>query len=388
MDVMKKHSISHIGNTDTYRKMVEEVEDYAILLMDIDGTILNWNKGAQKIKGYTEEEILGKNFRIFYRAEDQETNLPGHLIELAAREGKALHEGWRIRKDGTTFWGSILITALHDNDGHIIGFSKVTRDLTEKRAIEERERQYAMELEKRNKELEQFAYIAGHDLQEPLRKISTLGDFLAGKYADKLDEGGVDLVARIRSASQRMKKLIDDLLVYSEVSKQPDTDKELFEVPADIQETLEYFEEQVTARGASINIESPFTIYGNKSQLTQAFQNLISNSLKYAREGVAPVINISARRVAGSDTGFNLRPDDYEKSFLLVEFTDNGIGFQQEYAGKIFQVFQRLHGRAEFSGSGIGLSIVQKVVENHGGYIQATGHPGAGAVFHILFPVD
>ena len=121
---------------DQYHKMVEEVEDYAILMFDSRGIIRNWNKGAERIKGYTEEEIVGHHFRIFYTKEDREAGLPEKLVNEAVTNGKAVHEGWRVRKDGTTFWGSIVITALHNEDGRVIGFSKVTRDLTERKMTE------------------------------------------------------------------------------------------------------------------------------------------------------------------------------------------------------------------------------------------------------------
>src|ERR1700749_4069322 len=156
---------------DQYHLMIEEIEDYAILMLDRDGIICNWNKGAEKIKGYREEEAVGKHFRIFYRQEDRDAGLPEQLIERAVREGKAIHEGWRQRKDGSVFWGSIVITALHNPEGQVIGFSKVTRDLTDKKRSEDRLRQYSRQLEAQNKELQQFAYAAAHDLKEPLRKI-------------------------------------------------------------------------------------------------------------------------------------------------------------------------------------------------------------------------
>jgi PAS domain S-box-containing protein len=123
---------------ERYFRMIDEVEDYAILLLDRNGNIQNWNKGAEKIKGYKENEILGKNFRIFYTKEDQDNGLPELLIDKAVKQGKALHEGWRVRKDGTRFWGSIVITALHDDQKNVIGFSKVTRDLTERKETEDR----------------------------------------------------------------------------------------------------------------------------------------------------------------------------------------------------------------------------------------------------------
>jgi PAS domain S-box-containing protein len=129
-----------IKSNDNYRKMIEEIEDYAILSLDVEGNVVNWNRGAEKIKGYTAEEIIGKNFKLFYTKEDRENKLPEKLIEKAALSGKASDEGWRVKKDGTQFWGSILITAIHNDKNNVIGFSKVTRDLTDKRNAEEIEK--------------------------------------------------------------------------------------------------------------------------------------------------------------------------------------------------------------------------------------------------------
>src|SRR6478735_6209891 len=176
-----------------YQRMISEVEDYAILLMNEDGIIQNWNKGAEKIKGYKASEIIGKNFRLFYRKEDQDKKLPETLIQRATEKGKASHEGWRLRKDGTMFWGSIVITALHDENNKLIGFTKVTRDLTEKKIADDTLKEYASRIEKHNeelirinKDLDAFTYMASHDLQEPLRKIKTFCNFIIDKSKDDL----------------------------------------------------------------------------------------------------------------------------------------------------------------------------------------------------------
>ncbi len=205
-----------------YHKMIAEVQDYAIIMLNRVGDIEEWNIGAETIKGYKAKEILGKNFRIFYTEEDRQQKLPEMLLELAARKGRAQHEGWRVRKDRTRFWGSVTITALHDNDNHIIGFSKVTRDLTERKIAEDNLRSKNHELEEMNKELgimnrelSSFAYISSHDLQEPLRKIQTFSSRILEVDKANLSEKGLAYFSRIQAASQRMRLLIDDLLTYS-----------------------------------------------------------------------------------------------------------------------------------------------------------------------------
>lgn len=371
---------------ERYHKMVEEVEDYAILLMDNKGFILNWNKGAEKIKGYTEDEIVGQNFRIFYLPEDREAGLPEQLINHAVVHGKATHEGWRMRKNRSVFWGSIVITALHNENNEIIGFSKVTRDLTERKKAENKLRQYAAELEYQNNELKQFNYIASHDLQEPLRKITTFGEMLIRKLHGQLDMETTDLIKRMQSAATRMKNLIDDLLSYSRISTQTDFQFNLINTTLVVEEVINDLDVNIKEKEGQVTTGKLFPILGNEWQLRQLFHNLLTNAIKYSKKELPPVISISGAIVKGSDTDFKLPAAFNDHVFQLIEVQDNGIGFDPQYTDKIFQVFQRLHGKSEYEGSGIGLSIVQKIIKNHNGYIKAVSEPGNGAVFSMLFP--
>jgi len=372
---------------ERYHRMISEVEDYAILLLDRDGFIQNWNKGAEKIKGYKAEEIIGKNFRIFYRRQDQKRKLPEKLISEAVSTGKASHEGWRVRNDGTTFWGSIVITALHDERGNVIGFSKVTRDLTERKLHDDRRKEYASrieknneELQKINKELDSFAYVASHDLQEPLRKIRTFCSFILSKAKDELSSETAAYFSRITSAAERMQRLIEALLDYSRTN----TMQIIYE-PTDlnviVSEVQKDLAEIIAEKNATIEFDNLPTIQAVPLQFQQLFSNIIENSMKYSRENVPPVIKISAAIVPGKVHSLPRSKQWYE-----INIADNGIGFEQEYAENIFKLFQRLHGRNEYYGTGIGLAICKKIVENHKGTIKATGFPGAGATFTILLP--
>ncbi|MBE7174562.1 MAG: PAS domain S-box protein [Williamsia sp.] len=195
--------------------MVEEIEDYAILMLDTKGTVLNWNRGAQKIKGYAAEEIIGKNFEIFYLQNDKDTGLPIHLLQQATEKGKAEHVGWRVKKDGNTFWGSILITALHDAEGNVIGFTKVTRDLTTHRLLEESRQAYLTELEQHSQEIEQLTYITSHDLQEPLRTIKGIINLLREKKEIQEDTESEMLISFIGDSVERMHRLVKAVLEYS-----------------------------------------------------------------------------------------------------------------------------------------------------------------------------
>lgn len=193
-----------------FQRMFDEIEDYAIVLLDTSGHISNWNRGARLIKGYSEDEIIGQHFRIFYPPEDILNKKPEQLMKLAADEGKARAEGWRMRKDGTRFWGSILITAIHNEDGDVIGFTKVTRDLTEKMLAEQAAMKRMEELDRMNRDLEQFVYIASHDLQEPLLTISNFIELIKTEYAEQLqnDEQAATYIDFIAEASVRLRSLI------------------------------------------------------------------------------------------------------------------------------------------------------------------------------------
>jgi PAS domain S-box-containing protein len=367
---------------ERYHKMTEEVQDYAIILLDKEGTIVNWNKGAQKIKGYREEEIIGKNFSIFYREEDRKNKLPENLISRARKYGRAEHEGWRKRKEGSIFWGSVVITALHDDNNNIIGFTKVTRDLTERKQAEDKMRQHATELEIKNKQLEQFAYIASHDLQEPLRKIRTFVQVLERKLTDP--EAREKYFTKINSSAKRMGDLIQSILNYSRLSK-----NDQLWVPTDLNIVLENvksdYELLMDEKKAKIKSDVLPTVKGISLQLSQLFSNLIGNSLKFSEE--EPLITISSAILRAEEVQRRNPLLDGSRNYVELIFKDNGIGFDQQYAEKIFTIFQRLNSKEEYSGTGIGLALCKKIVENHDGHIQARSELGKGAEFIVYLPL-
>jgi light-regulated signal transduction histidine kinase (bacteriophytochrome) len=228
------------------------------------------------------------------------------------------------------------------------------------------------QLSRSNKELEQFAYIASHDLQEPLRKISAFGSRLASKYIDALDEQGLDYLRRMQNAAVRMQHLIDGLLTYSRVTTkaQPFSLVDLLVI---VNEVLGDLETKVRDTGATVECSVNATIGADPLQMRQLFQNLIGNALKYHAPGVAPVVTVRAAT---------------EGQRCTITVSDNGIGFEQQYAEQIFGVFTRLHGRSsEYEGSGIGLSVCRKIVERHGGTITARSEPGKGATFTAVLPL-
>lgn len=369
---------------ERYHKMIEEVEDYAILLMDKDGFIQNWNKGAEKIKGYKESEIVGKNFRLFYREEDQKNKLPERLIEEAMRTGKANHEGWRVRKNGSTFWGSIVITSLHDANNNIIGFSKVTRDLTERKKAENQLREYATELEFQNRELQQFTYAAAHDMKEPLRKVQFYNSTVLDNSGALLPEKERSYLKRSVDAALRMQSLIDDMLTYASTSK---TAEALVPVDLDqvVTEVCRPYLDSEDHKDLTIAFSNLPVVWGVHFQLIQLFDNILSNAIKYRHQERRPHIEIHGEVCDGADYGLNA---EGQNKFYKVTVSDNGIGFAPEYEERIFDIFMRLHTKSEYPGTGIGLAICKKIIVHHKGAIIAKGQPGRGAEFLLFFPVE
>jgi PAS domain S-box-containing protein len=383
---LKERDLELREQEELYFRMINEVEDYAILRLSPEGIIENWNTGAEKIKGYAAGEIIGKHFRIFYSAEDQESHLPETLIHKAFEEGKAAHEGWRVRKDKSRFWGSILITALHDAAGKVVGFSKVTRDLTQMKIANDNLKSYTekivqanAELEEKNKQLESFNYIASHDLKEPLRKIRLFISRL--KDEAEMKPRIRETLSKIETSSIRMQDLIEGLLLYcqADLTANPeicDLDLLLNDVISDYDDLIEQKEMEIT--------RTPLpTVKMSAIQLRQVFYNLLSNAVKYKKENVPLKLNISysmESRINEKDGS----PHLYHK----ISFEDNGIGFEPDHTEKIFGLFQRLHDQSKYAGTGLGLAICKKVIENHGGEIIAQGIPGKGARFDIFLQTE
>jgi len=368
---------------ERYHQMIAEVQDYAIILLDINGIIQNWNAGAERIKGYRSDEVIGKKFELFYTAEDLNANMPDRLLKYAKEHGKAVQEGWRVRKDGTRFWGTIVITALHNKEGEVIGFSKVTRDLTKQKIAEEKMATYLSELEIQNRDLEQFAYVASHDLQEPLRKIQTFVELIQENYDDK--EFTKNYFSKLELSAQRMSDLIKSLLNYSKLSKEHDANSTNSKVDLNVivREVKEDFELLMKEKNAEIKNSVLPVINGNQIQISQLFSNLISNSLKFTE--VHPVITISWSEVDANEIPEPANNISAQRYYKII-FEDNGIGFDEKYKELIFSLFQRLHGKNEYSGTGIGLALCKRIVENHNGYIYASSESGKGAKFIVYLP--
>ena len=365
---------------ERYRSLVEQVTDYGIFMMDEQGRIVSWNEGARRIKGYTAQEIIGKYFSIFYPEEEVINGKPAYELKIARKEGRYEEEGWRLRKDGSLFWANVVITAVYNNDGILMGFSKVTRDLTERKASERELREsyqrFRMladelkitndELSYANQELGQFTSIVSHDLQEPMRTIKSFLHLIDMK----LDKEQADLktyIAKTINAANRMKELIQNLLHYSQVSR-GDMMLEKVSIDEVLNEALQNVRTSAEASQAEITIENEVeSINADRVQVVQLVQNLLSNALKFTGP-MLPKIVIRCVRENGQ---------------VRFSVSDNGIGIAGGDLQKVFEIFRRLHTEKSYPGTGIGLAICKKIVDRHRGQIWPESIPGKGTTFYF-----
>ncbi len=478
---------------ERFHLLVESVKDYAIFMLDAGGRVATWNVGAERIKGYRAEEIVGQHFSRFYPPEDVQAGKPELELRSAAAAGRVEDEGWRVRKDGSRFWADVVITAVRDKQGTLVGFAKVTRDLTEQRRaetalraseeqfralaatandaiisadsqgnityfnphaervfgyaagevagraitllmpdrfheahraglrrylatgqakvigrtvelvgkrkdgtefpielslaswrhetdivftafirditarkqVEETLQRYAARLEAANAELDAFTYSVSHDLRAPLRAMDGYAGALLEDYGAVLDEQGQRFLRVIRDSATQMGRLIDALLTFARLGRQ-----QLATAPIDMTALAEAAVADLRGNHAAepleVSVQPLPPTTGDSSLLRQVFANLIGNAFKFTRGQTDPRVEIGAR-AEGADTVYYVK--------------DNGVGFDQRYADKLFKVFSRLHRVEEFEGSGVGLALVHRIVQRHGGRVWAEGQVNAGATF-------
>lgn len=373
------------------RSLVESVKDYAIIMLDPDGNVTSWNKGAEPMKGYRAEDVLGKNFSAFFSPEDKANYLPAQLLAEARENGKATYDGKLLTSSGSSFWGYVVLTCIYDSQGRIIGYSKITHDQTEikkrDKAIHEsqsRLEQKNEQLERMNKELASFAYVSSHDLQEPLRKIQTFAGRILDTDFENLSEQSQDFFHRLTSAAQRMQQLILDILAYSRISS-ANALKEKTSLTQLAEEVRDEFKEQLDEASAAFSISVLPDAEVIPFQIKQLFSNLLSNAIKFRAKNFSVHIALKAEIITAAELPEKISRPSVQYCHLL--FSDNGIGFEKHFAKQIFEVFQRLHSQDVYKGTGIGLAICKKITENHGGLIRAESEEGKGAVFHVYLPL-
>jgi len=476
---------------ERYQALLDEVKDYAIFQLDSRGTVVSWNLGAERIKGYKAAEIIGRNFSCFFSAEDILRAKPEEVLRLTAVSGRHEYQSMRVRKDGSRFLASTIFIALRDLFGNVMGFSEISRDLSERQESGERyrglleaapdamvvvnqagkivllnvqaEKQFGYhrdelvgqevkniipegfaerlladglrsveealaqqigagieltgqrkdgsafpieimlsplesaegilvtvairditqrkrsegqlkktveELRRSNDELQQFAYVASHDLQEPLRMVASYTQLLARRYKGRLDSEADEFIAYAVDGSIRMQGLIQDLLAYSRAGTDGKALREISSEKA-LSLALAAVRGSIEESGAVVTHDPLPHIMSDETQLAQIFQNLVGNAVKYRRDEV-PHIHVSAAPKGDDEWVFSVR--------------DNGLGIKAEFFERIFILFQRLHGREEFNGSGIGLAICKKMLERLGGRIWLESEPKVGSTFYFTLP--
>jgi PAS domain S-box-containing protein len=354
---------------DRFRLMVESVRDYAIFMLDPDGYISSWNRGAELNKGYAASEIIGKHFSVFYPQEKIEARWPEHELEVALREGRFEDEGWRLRKDGTRFWANVVITALRDSHGVHIGFVKVTRDMTASRRIHA--------LEEQERRLTEFLALLGHELRNPMTPIANAVSIMQLEEPNNPRLGTArDILARQVS---HLRRLVDDLLDVGRIATgKVHLVKEVIGLQQVVEDASVAVRPTMEERGHAfaVNVcEEPLYVLGDPVRLVQVLTNLLNNAAKFTPSGGRIVLSLSR-------TG--------DRAELGVR--DNGPGIPPEALPGMFNLF--VQGGHEGptgaqAGLGIGLSLVQQLVHLHGGDVSAfsTGIAGEGAEFLVHLPL-
>ncbi|MEK7954087.1 hybrid sensor histidine kinase/response regulator [Luteolibacter soli] len=352
---------------ERFRLLVEGVRDYAIFMLDPEGHVMSWNIGARRIKGYEQDEIVGRHFSIFYPPQALEAGVPFKLLALALKEGRAEQEGWRMRKDGTRFWGHVLITPLFDHSGELRGYAKITRDLTDRRQAES--------LREAGRRKDAFLATLAHELRNPLAPILPGVDIILRSPGDPEKVAGV--ASMLKRQVDQMARLIDDLVDISRIT----TGKiELRKAHVPLSEVMEraleaikpMIDRQEQQLELDIGIENP-VVDADPHRLAQMLSNLLSNAAKYTP---------SKGHIRVSVT-----PDADEDEMLKISVKDDGRGIAAEFQQAIFELFDQ-GGSGPAEGLGIGLTLVRSLAEMHGGTVSvASGGEGQGSEFTLLLPI-
>lgn len=349
---------------------IVESSDDAIYSATLDRIVLSWNRGAERLYGYTSEEVIGRSSAPWVPT--SRSGEAAHLLGKIKRQERVEHyETVGVRKDGRELQVSLSMSPIKDAAGYVIGAAYIARDITDRKKAEEALARRGEELARSNAELEQFASVASHDLQEPLRTVANFAQLLQERYQGKLDAKADEFIDFVVDGVTRMQELISDLLAYSRVGRRG---KEF--VPAEcaalLDQALKNLQVAVKECGAQVTHDPLPVVKCDPAQIMQVFQNLVGNSIKF-HSAQPPRIHVAVAR----------RPSEW-----VFSVKDNGIGIDSQYADRVFEIFQRLHTRKEYPGTGIGLAIAKKIVQRHGGRIWLESKPHQGATFFFTLPVS
>ncbi len=362
---------------DIHRLLVASVVDYAIFVLDPNGQIRTWNPGAERLKGYTAGEAIGEHFSMFYSPADRERGHPAHELEIAAREGRYAEEGWRYRKGGETFWASVTITALRDDAGALVGFAKVTRDLTERRAAEQQalaDARRVAEVEAANRAKSEFLASMSHELRTPLNAIGGYVDLLSVGVHGELNEAQLAAIERVRTSQKHLLTLINDLLNFSRVEAGRLTyDIQSVSLPDVAASVLAMVEPQAQARGIALTWphDNDSSALADRARLEQILLNLVTNAIKYTEPGG----RVDVRHYTEGD-------------HIAFEVSDTGVGIPPEYIEAIFEPFTQV-GRSLTSsheGAGLGLAISRELARAMEGDLTVRSTVGSDSTFTLTLP--
>lgn len=351
------------------RMLIDGVRDAGLVELDAQGRIRTWNSGSQRMMGYTADEIIGRHYEMLFTPEDRANKIPAQLLRKAWENDGYQAEGWRIRKDGSRVWADVAVRALHGPGGSILGYCKITRDISERRRSEEALARANLELKDRNTELEQLVYSISHDLKSPLVTFQGFLGYarrdIESKRVDRLD----GFLNTLDEAAQRMRRTIDDLLEFARIGRES-VPKQWVSVEAVVDAYLAFHEQEIREKGIAVEIARPLApVWGYPARVAQALENLLDNAFRHGCQGTGGRVEVGAQARRGD---------------VRVFVRDHGPGVPLDQHERIFGLFQRLN--RDVQGTGIGLTIVRRVATIHGGTAWVESSPGQGATFWISFP--
>ena len=369
------------GRSDwLYRLLVESVVDYAIFMLDSDGRVASWNAGAQRIKGYTAAEIIGRHFSAFYTAEDMASGKPAWELEVASREGRVEDEAWRVRKDGSLFWANVVITALRDHSGELIGFAKVTRDLSERRAAEQRaieDARRVAESDAANRAKSEFLAVMSHELRTPLNAIAGYTQLLEMEIHGVVNEHQHAVLERIQRSHRHLLGLINDILNLARIEAgRLEYRIESVPVVELIEELMPMIEPQLVRKGIEyqVSVDPSLIVRADRDKVQQIFLNLLSNAVKFTPSHG----RITIDGAAGEE----------QPCTVFLRVSDTGVGIPADKLELIFDPFVQVdasHTRTA-EGSGLGLSISRDLARGMQGDLRVRSMEGEGSSFTLTLP--
>jgi PAS domain S-box-containing protein len=370
-----------LAELQRYKLLVESVQDYAIFLIDPAGYVLTWNKGAERFKGYKPHEIIGQHFSKFYLQPDIDAKKPERELELARQRGRMEDEDWRVRKDGSQFWANVVITALYDEDKSLVGFAKVTRDLTDRKQHEEELRRANILLQEQQRALEQlnsskdeFISLASHQLRTPATSVKQFLGMIIEGFVGELTAEQMSFVQKAYDSNDHQIDIVNSLLQVAQIDGgKVVLRKAIIDIQQLVKSVIEEYCDNFTRRQQKvrINIPRPVNAYVDVGYFRMVLENLIDNASKYTPAGGD--IKISARTAKG---------------FLVIIIQDTGVGIDPKDQAKLFEKFTRIPNELSdaVGGTGLGLYWARQVIALHGGRVELTSRVGRGTTFSIYIP--